>query len=236
MTAATPIDSMARLAGSLPQTQDREAYAALMTYLSSLPPGDELRRVAELLGLLSLLGQRLPDALAAAITELRELTERAGDYYGEIDARLAGLPAEIAAGVDVSKVAKDMGELFREQLSSMGFETSAVLLRSTAAEMTALAGHLSTSLKPIAQDFKSVAGSIANGVSTLSAHSRSLESRGNQSVESERPQSWRWYFVVLLAVFLAGGFCGVVFEKAQTADVLDRLSTQIHCAQAVIGK
>ena len=236
MTAATPIDSMARLAGSLPQPQDREAYAALMTYLNSLPPGDELRRVAELMGLLSLLGQRLPDALAAAITELRELTERAGDYYGEIDARLSGLPAEIAAGVDVSKVARDMGELFRQQLSGMGFETSAVLLRSTAAEMAALAGHLSTSLKPIAQDFKRVAGSIANGVSTLSAHSRSLESRGSQSVESEHSQSWRWHCVVVLAVFLAGGFCGVVFEKAQTADVLDRLSTQIHCAQAVIGK
>ena len=236
MTAATPIDSMARLAGSLPQTQDREAYAALMTYLSSLPPGDELRRVAELLGLLSLLGQRLPDALAAAITELRELTERAGDYYGEIDARLAGLPAEIAAGVDVSKVATDMGELFRQQLSGMGFETSAVLLRSTAAEMTALAGHLSTSLKPIAQDFKSLAGSIADGVSTLSGHSRYLEGNSSQSAESGSPQSWRWRFILIMAVFLAGGVCGVVFEKTQTADVLDRLSTQIHCAQAVIGK
>jgi hypothetical protein len=227
---------MARLAGSLPQTQDREAYAALMTYLSSLPPGDELRRVAELLGLLSLLGQRLPDALAAAITELRELTERAGDYYGEIDARLAGLPAEIAAGVDVSKVARDMGELFRQQLGGMGFETSAVLLRSTAAEMTALAGHLSTSLKPIAQDFQSFAGSVADGVSTLSGHSRPLEGQSSQSAESERPQFWRWHFVLILAVFLAGGFCGVIFEKAQTADVLDRLSTQIRCGQAVIGK
>jgi ATP/maltotriose-dependent transcriptional regulator MalT len=227
---------MARLAGSLPQTQDREAYAALMTYLSSLPPGDELRRVAELLGLLSLLGQRLPDALAAAITELRELTERAGDYYGEIDARLAALPAEIAAGVDVSKVARDMGELFRQQLSGMGFETSAVLLRSTAAEMTALAGHLSTSLKPIAQDFETVAGSIADGFSTLSVHSRCLESHGSQSAESERPQSWRSCFILILAVFLAGGICGVVFEKAQTADVLERLSTQIHCAQPVVSK
>ncbi len=129
-----------------------------------------------------------------------------------------------------------MGELFRQQLSGMGFETSAVLLRSTAAEMTALAGHLSTSLKPIAQDFKSLAASIADGVSTLSAHSRSLKSHGTQSVESESPQSWRWHFILILAVFLLGGFCGVVFEKAQTADVLDRLSTQIRCAQAVIGK
>jgi hypothetical protein len=236
VSAADSIDHIARLASSLPQTQDREAYAALMTYFSSLPPGDELRRVAELLGLLSLLGQRLPDALAAAITELRELTERAGDYYGEIDARLAALPTEIAAGVDVSKVARDMGELFRQQLSGMGFETSAVLLRSTAAEITALAGHLSTSLKPIAQDFKSLAASVADGVSTLNAHSRSLESHGSQPVESERPQSWRWHFVLILAVFLAGCFCGVVFEKAQTADVLDRLSTQIQCAQAVFGK
>ncbi len=236
MSAANSIDHIARLASSLPQTQDREAYAALMTYFSSLPPGDELRRVAELLGLLSLLGQRLPDALAAAITELRELTERAGDYYGEIDARLAGLPAEIAAGVDVSKVASDMGELFRQQLSGMGFETSAVLLRSTAAEMTALAGHLSTSLKPIAQDFKILAGSMADGVSTFGAVSRSLKSHGSQYAESARQQSWRWHFILVLAVFLAGGFCGVVFEKAQTADVLDRLSMQIHCAQAVIGK
>jgi uncharacterized membrane protein len=146
------------------------------------------------------------------------------------------LPAEIAAGVDVSKVARDMGELFRQQLTGMGFETSAVLLRSTAAEMVALAGHLSTSLKPIAQDFKSVAGSIADGVSTLSAHSRCLESHGSQSVESERPQSWRWHFVLILAVFLVGGFCGVVFERTQTSDVLDRLSTQTHCAQAVVGK
>jgi hypothetical protein len=227
---------MALLAGSLPATQDREAYAALMTYLSSLPPGDELRRMAEMLGLLSLVGQRLPDALAAAIAELRELTERAGDYYGEIDARLAALPAEIAAGVDVTKVARDMGELFRQQLSGMGFETSAVLLRSTAAEMTALAGHLSTSLKPVAQDFKILAASVADGVSTLNVHSRSLERHGSQSAESERPQSWRWHLILILAVFLMGGFCGVVFEKQQTADVLDRLSTQIHCAQAVIGK
>jgi hypothetical protein len=236
VTAATPIDSMARLAGRLPQTQDREAYAALMTYLSSLPPGDELRRVAELMGLLSLLGQRLPDALAAAITELRELTERAGDYYGEIDARLAGLPAEIAAGVDVSKVARDMGELFRQQLSGMGFETSAVLLRSTAAEMTALAGHLSMSLKPIAQDFKSLTGSLADGISTLNGHSRSLESHGSQSAESERLASWRWRFILILAAFLVGGFCGVVLEKQQTADMLGRLSTQIQCVQAAIGK
>jgi hypothetical protein len=230
------MDRIARLAGSLPQTQDREAYAALMTYLSSLPPGDELRRMAEMLGLLSLVGQRLPDALAAVVTELRELTDRAGDYYGEIDALLAGLPAEIAAGVDVSKVARDMGELFRQQLSGMGLETSAVLLRSTAAEMTALAGHLSTSLKPIAQDFKSLAGSLADEISTLNAHSRSLESRCSQSAESERPQSWRWRFILILAAFLVGGFCGVVFEKQQTADVLGRLSTQIHCVQAVIGK
>jgi hypothetical protein len=236
VTAATPIEDMARLAGRLEQTQDREAYAALMTYLSSLPPGDELRRVAELMGLLSLLGQRLPDALAAALAELRELTERAGDYYGEIDARLAGLPAEIATGVDVSKVARDMGELFRQQLTVMGFETSAVLLRSTAAEMIALAGHLSMSLKPIVQDFKSLAGSVADGISTLNAHSRSLESHGSQSAESERPQSWRWQFILLLAAFLVGGFCGVVFEKQQTTDVLGRLSTQIHCVQAVIGK
>ena len=57
------------LADRLTNTQDRETYSSLMCYLNRLPPGDEFRQLAELLGLLSLLGQRIPDALAEFLEE-----------------------------------------------------------------------------------------------------------------------------------------------------------------------
>ena len=48
---ATP-DALASLAGRLTEPQDRETYAALVSYF------DSLFRLVQLLGLLSLLGQR----------------------------------------------------------------------------------------------------------------------------------------------------------------------------------
>lgn len=43
---------------------DRETYADLVSYFDSLPPDDEMFRFARLLGLLTLIGQRIPEAAA----------------------------------------------------------------------------------------------------------------------------------------------------------------------------
>ena len=55
-----------------------------------------------MLGLLSLVGQRVPDALGEFLAELRAQTKAAATYHSQVDARLAALPQEIAAGVDVA--------------------------------------------------------------------------------------------------------------------------------------
>ena len=52
---------------------------ALISYFNSLPEGDELFRLVELLGLLSLVGHRLPDALAELLAELRAQAKAAGE-------------------------------------------------------------------------------------------------------------------------------------------------------------
>jgi hypothetical protein len=64
-------DSLYRLAAKLTDPQDRETYAALISYFRSLPAHDELFHLAQLLGFLSLLGQRLPEALSEVLTEFR---------------------------------------------------------------------------------------------------------------------------------------------------------------------
>ncbi len=91
---------IASLADRLTNTQDRETYSALMCYLNRLPPGDEFRQLAELLGLLSLLGQRIPDALVEFLEEFRLKTKAEAEYCAKVEARLANLPKEIADGID----------------------------------------------------------------------------------------------------------------------------------------
>jgi hypothetical protein len=71
------LDGLAGLSAHLTDPGDRETYAALILYFHSLPPGDELLRLAELFGFLSLLGQRLPDALSGLLEALREQTKAA---------------------------------------------------------------------------------------------------------------------------------------------------------------
>ena len=87
MTQSTA-QGLANLAARLTKPEDRETYAGLVSYFHSLPAHDELFHLVELLGLLTLLGQRVPDALADAMAQMRQLTDKAGEYYGEIDERL----------------------------------------------------------------------------------------------------------------------------------------------------
>ena len=78
--SGTQPDPLASLAGRLTDLQDREKYAALISYVRALPPTDEFRQLVDMLGLLSLLAQRVPDALAEFVAELREQTKVIGDY------------------------------------------------------------------------------------------------------------------------------------------------------------
>ena len=88
----TEMDPLTGLALRLTSPTDRERYAELLAYFRSLPPGDELARFVELLGLLSLLGQRIPDALAG------------------FEQRLAKLPGEIASELEsVAAIARPTG-------------------------------------------------------------------------------------------------------------------------------
>jgi len=54
-----------------------------------------------------------------------------------------------------------MSESFRQQLAVTGLETTANLLRNSSREITALSGEISASLKPAAQEYKSVSATIS---------------------------------------------------------------------------
>jgi hypothetical protein len=230
--AETKLGALTSLADRLTDPQDRASYAALISYLDSLPPGDDLLRLAELLGLLSLLGQRLPDALAEFLAELRAQTRATADYHAQVDGRLARLPEEIAAGVDPDAIAKSMSESFRQQLVAVGLQDTAVLLRSAARDITALANHISASLKPVAQQFKDAAATLSNDLQKLDAGSRHLEDHNAKLMRNGRTSVWVWQGLLAVALLLFGGLCGIVLEEWKTVALVHEISSHIPSVRA----
>jgi hypothetical protein len=231
MAATTDI---AGLAGRLTETQDRERYAALISYLNSLPPGDEFRKLAELLGLLSLLGQRIPDALAELLNELRTQVTAANKYHAQVDSRLASLPDEIAAGVDIDTMANSLAESFRQQLAATGLETTANLLRDSSREITALSGQISASLKPTAQEYKSVTATISSELARLTLASDELRRHNSQLMAQERSNNWWLFGFMMLSILLVGIVAGITMEKSGTTDALVNLGTQVGRIQTPV--
>ena len=223
--------SLIGLAARLTEAQDRETYAALVSYFDSLPPGDELFRLAQLLGLLSLLGQRVPEAAAQLLAELREQTKAAGNYHAQVDGRLARLPQEIAQGVDAGAIAKAMSESFRQQLVATGLQETAAILNLAAKEIKPLATNIASALKPVTQEYKGISATISAELGKLTAASRHVQEHNARLILQERSNVWVWQGLLALVLFLVGGLCGIVLEKRQTTDILGGIVTQIEQIQ-----
>lgn len=234
MSSTTSI-ALAGLAGRLTDSEDRERYTAILLYLQALPPEDEFRHLAEIMGLVSLLGQRVPDALAGAMTELRELTDAAVNHHAQVDKRLASLPDEIFDGVDVEALAKDMAESLRQQLAATGLETTANLLRNSSREITALSGQISASLKPAAQEYKSVTATISSELARLTLASNELRKHNSQLMANERSNNWWLFGFMMLSILLVGIVAGITMEKSGTTEALVNLGTQVERIQTPVA-
>ena len=228
---ATRPDALSSLAGRLTEPQDRETYAALISYVNSLPPGDELFKVVQLLGLLSLLGQRLPDALAEFLAELRAQTKSAGSYHDKLDERLARLPNEIAQGVDPSAIAKAMSESFRQQLAGCGLQDVATLLNASVRDIKALSVQIGAALKPVSREYSGISVTISAELGKLTAASRQLQEHNAKLILRERANGWLWKGLIGLGLFLMGGICGILMEKSQMSDFMSNIGSRMEAVQ-----
>ena len=105
---------LAELVARLTDPHDRESYADLVSYFDSLPPDDEMFRLARLLGLLTLVGQRIPEAVATFTSELQAQAQAVLASCNIFSSRLDRLAGEIAEGVDTSAIARAMAESVRQ--------------------------------------------------------------------------------------------------------------------------
>ena len=233
MIVRTVPNALAGLLGRLTDPQDRETYAALISFVGSLPEGDELFRIVELLGLLSLVGQRVPDALAEFLAELRAQTKVAETYRAQVDARLAKLPGEFAAGIDPAAIAREMSERFRQQLQDTGLRDTSALLASSAKDIRALSVEIAAAVKPAAHEYRCIASTLSSETAKLITAACRVEEHNEQLIVQQRSNSWILQVFCALVLFLIGGVCGIFLEQRQ-ASLFNNVSSQIEPLQPAI--
>ncbi len=243
-------DVLSGLAKRLHDAGEREAYAALVSYIESLPPTDELVKVAQLFGFLTLMGQQLPDAIEAQRGELRDVLSKAykafeqevktnQTYHQQLNERLSRLPDEIASGVKPDDIAEVMAERFRQQIAQTGLEESADLLRRSLPGIGTVVNNLDLTISRFKEQSQTVDQSIA-------IHSRKL----GQMVDEHRLESeklhrfssqnhWGLLTGFALIVFVIGLMLGL-FWSARSSDAtlrdmqqkLDRIEQAVKAPAA----
>ena len=201
------------------------------SYLNRLPPTAEFRKLAEWFGLLSLFGQRAPDAMAEFLAELRKQTKAADNYHPQVDEHLARLPEEITSGVDAEAIAKAMSESFRQQIAAIGLRESAALLNLSAKSFKALSGEIAATLSPVSQEYKGIASTISAELSQLAASARQVEAHNARLTAQQSASGRMGQSLLALVLFLAGGLCGILLEKRETANLFAGASAQAERIQ-----
>ena len=251
-TVRAKSDVLVSLTGQLSDPQNREAYAELVSYLKSLSPDDELVKVAQLLGFLTLMGRELPDALAKGQSELQEmllkahtafqkLVETNAGYHQELNARLSKLPEEIAAGVKPEAIVKAMSESFRQQILKTGLQETQTLLSATASGLRTTAQALDAAVEPITTRYNDLAYRIETQAKNLDSQGNNLartadtiQRKNAELVAEVRNVNWIWAATVGVVILLLGVFGGITWEQNNVADLIVNLQNQLAQLQQTI--
>lgn len=224
MSAAAAVSNkgLASLSDRLAVAEDRAAFARLVSYISGLPASDEFRQLTEMLGLLTLIGERIPVASAELVAEMRSQASTVAEYHSALESRLAALPVSIATGIDIGT----LREAFRQQIAATGIQEAAGVLSQAADTIKAVTIE---SLTPAAAEYKRIATNIGAQVQKLAVASEHLRLENLRLVREERKNRGLWVGMLCLAILAVGMLAGVTIENKQTSEVLLNLRSNI-CA------
>jgi len=232
------LDVLSGLASRLHDAGERESYAALVSYIESLLPTDELVKVAKLFGFLTLMGQQLPDAMEAQRGEMRKLLSGAYTafqqevktnqaYHERLNERLSRLPDEIASGVKPDDIADVMAERFRQQIAQTGLEESADILRRSLPDIRSVVNNLDLVIYRFKEQSQTVDQSIEIHSRRLGklVEEHRLESEKLHKFSSEN--HWGLLTGAALTVFVLGVVLGFSWSARSSNAALQTMQQQL---------
>jgi hypothetical protein len=216
----TLFDSLARLVPEELQTD----YYRVLAHTRSLSPDDEMLRILEAMGILTLLTRHTPKDIADERERFQELFEfhrQSSDetqqktlgYVHMLEARLAKLPSEIESGLAPEQIAKMLGESLRQHFLQSGIMESVQGLQATGAAMTSAQRELFVVLRKLSDSDSGVAAQVESANYRLT---HSLESRA-KTIDALLHE-WKsdllriWIPLACGAALLVGMFCGMEIQ------------------------
>jgi hypothetical protein len=218
ITAGEPtlFDSLARLVPDELQA----AYYRVLAHTRTLNPDDEMLRILEAMGILTLLTRQTPKDIADERERLhkmfdlhRQLSDEAREkmhgYVHGLETRISALPKEIEANIDPKRIAKLLGESLGQHFFQSGISDTVKGLEATSTAMTSAQRELSTALHNLSNS----RGVVAQIESANDRLTQSMESRA-KAVDSLLHE-WKsdllrnWIPLIAGAALLIGLFSGM---------------------------
>jgi hypothetical protein len=233
-TIAPPRDPLLDLAKRLIEPTDRDSYADLVYWFRSLPPNDEMIKLAQLLGFVTLIGSQLPEAIGNQAVVLRGLVETNVRYHRALHERLTKLPEEVGQGIDLKKFSTELAEQIRQQLAGTGLGELADFLEGLMPDLKATSSNLASLIAPVREQSQRVARSLDTEIGKLNTAAASVQGTISQ-LEAEIRQGITTSTVLMYLLVLTVGFIlGFSFEKRSAISVLEDLQSQVQQIQTEI--
>ncbi len=213
-----------RLARLVPAERQAEYYRVL-AHTRTLNPDDEMLRILEAMGIMTLLTRETPQQIAAErvrFAELLEATlskvERAqtstSEYISALEKRVSDLPSELRAGLDPGKIAELLGESLRQNFIAIGLPNTVHALHAAIDEMAQVQKNLSDVLSRVAHPDNGVVVQVRH---TNNALSRELETRAHKIdallFHLTRHLVRVWVPTIATAAFALGCIVGIAVES-----------------------
>jgi len=184
------------IAKQVPEGLQTEYYR-LLAHLKQLSPDDEILRIVQVTGFLTLLTQQVPQQIAAEREKLDQLLLRdvpdalakergelatilsesasqiqdaaamTSKYHSELEDRLNRLPEEVARGIAPQNIASRIGESLRQHLTNTGIEPTVGALQKVGSDMQDAARQLRSAFDTIASDRDGVVPKMDKAVTAM---------------------------------------------------------------------
>jgi len=250
--ARTKPDPLASLAARLPDPQDREWFARLVSYVQSLPANDEFVQVAQLFGFLTLIGRELPEQLEQQRQQLRKLlldahaefkkqVQTNASYHDQLTESLNRLPEEIANGVKPAEIAKLMAESFRQQIAAAGLRETTSLLSVSTSDLKRVTRDLDEATRPLSDRYGNIADQIEKQAAALDSQTSKLlrtadrvQQKNSELLQEIRNLEWYWYAAIVVVLVLFGGILGATWEKRNLEGLVIGVQQQLDQLQQTV--
>ena len=180
-------DSLARLVPDELQA----AYYRVLAHTRTLSPNDEMLRILEAMGILALLTRHTPKDIADERERIQamldahlqfsdESQEKMLGYVHLLEERLADLPDEIEAALDMHQIANLLGESLRQHFLQCGVPETVAGLQATTTAMGSAQVKLTRALVELSDPYGGVVAQVESAnrrvIATLEQRIKALDS------------------------------------------------------------